>query len=96
MLDSPDLGPAFEFKEVTPGQCPGLSSIHCFCYPAALSHGTVSGDIPAISEGAKRLSAGIASLFYREDIAEHYHRMELYNDPELLGDEWTPATKSAS
>ena len=96
MLDSPDLGPAFEFKEVTPGQCPGLSSIHCFCYPAALSHGTVSGDIPAISEGAKRLAAGIASLFYREDIAEHYHRMELYNDPELLGDEWTPAISTAS
>lgn len=91
MLDSPDLGTAFEFKEVTPGACPGLSNIHCFCYPAALSHGTVSGDIPAISEGAKRLSAGIASLFYREDIAEHFHRMELYDDAELLGDEWTPA-----
>ena len=91
MLDSPDLGPAFEFKERRPGACPGLANIHCFCYPAALSHGTVSGDIPAISEGAKRLSAGIASLFYREDIAEHYHRMQLYDDPELLGDEWTPA-----
>ena len=93
MLDSPDLGTAFEFKEVMPGACPGLSNIHCFCYPAALSHGTVSGDIPAISEGAKRLSAGIASLFYREDIAEHFHRMELYDDAELLGDEWTPAPK---
>lgn len=96
MLDSPDLGTAFEFKEITPGACPGLSSIHCFCYPAALSHGTVSGDIPAISEGAKRLSAGIASLFYREDIAEHFHRMELYDDAELLGDEWTPSAKRAT
>jgi cation diffusion facilitator CzcD-associated flavoprotein CzcO len=96
MLDSPDLGSAFEFKEVRPGACPGLSSIHCFCYPAALSHGTVSGDIPAISEGAKRLSAGIASLFYREDIAEHFHRMELYDDAELLGDEWTPAIRRAT
>lgn len=91
MLDSPDLGRAFEFQEITPGACPGLSNIHCFCYPAALSHGTVSGDIPAITEGAKRLSTGIASLFYREDIAEHYKRMEAYADPELLGDEWTPA-----
>jgi len=91
MLDSPDLGPAFEFQEHTQGACPGLSSIHCFCYPAALSHGTVSGDIPAISEGALRLSRGIASLFYQEDIAEHYRRIELYDDPELLGDEWTPA-----
>ncbi len=91
MIDSPDLGPAFEFKEKNPGQCPGLQRIHCFCYPAALTHGTVSGDIPAISDGAKRLAQGIAAHFYREDIDEHYARMQRYDEPELLGDEWTPA-----
>jgi FAD-dependent urate hydroxylase len=91
MIDSPDLGPAFEFKEKSPGQCPGLDRIHCFCYPAALTHGTVSGDIPAISEGAKRLAQGVAAHFYREDIDEHYARMQRYDEPELLGDEWTPA-----
>ncbi len=91
MIDSPDLGPAFEFKEKNPGQCPGLERIHCFCYPAALTHGTVSGDIPAISDGAKRLAQGIAAHFYREDIDEHYARMQRYDEPELLGDEWTPA-----
>jgi cation diffusion facilitator CzcD-associated flavoprotein CzcO len=96
MLDSPDLGRAFEFKENRPGACPGLSRIHCFCYPAALTHGTVSGDIPAISEGAKRLSAGIASLFYQEDIVQHFHLMERYDDAELLGDEWTPANNRGS
>jgi cation diffusion facilitator CzcD-associated flavoprotein CzcO len=90
MIDSPDLGPAFEFKEKNPGQCPGLDRIHCFCYPAALTHGTVSGDIPAISDGAKRLAQGIAAHFYREDIDEHYARMQRYDEPELLGDEWTP------
>ncbi|NEK65371.1 MAG: FAD-dependent oxidoreductase, partial [Xanthomonas perforans] len=52
LADSPDLGPVFEFQQRTPGACPGLERIHCFCYPAALSHGTVSGDIPAISDGA--------------------------------------------
>lgn len=91
MIDSPDLGPAFEFREKSPGQCPGLDRIHCFCYPAALSHGTVSGDIPAISDGAKRLAQGIAAHFYREDIDEHFARMQRYDEPELLGDEWTPA-----
>lgn len=91
MIDSPDLGAAFEFKEKNPGQCPGLDRIHCFCYPAALTHGTVSGDIPAISDGAKRLAQGIAAHFYREDIDEHYARMQRYDEPELLGDEWTPA-----
>jgi cation diffusion facilitator CzcD-associated flavoprotein CzcO len=55
LADSPDLGPVFEFQQRVAGACPGLDRIHCFCYPAALSHGTVSGDIPAISEGAKRL-----------------------------------------
>ena len=59
--------------------------------PGALTHGTVSGDIPAISEGAKRLAQGIAGLFYREDVAAHYANMEAFSEPEVFGDEWTPA-----
>jgi FAD-dependent urate hydroxylase len=89
--DSPDLGPLFEFQPRTPGACPGLDRIHCFCYPATLSHGTVSGDIPAISEGARRLATGLAALFYREDFEHHLAALEAYADPELLGHEWTPA-----
>ena len=92
LADSPDLGPAFELRERQPGACPGLERIHCFCYPAALSHGTVSGDIPAISDGARRLAQGIAALLYREDIATHYARMEAFAEPELEGHEWTPYT----
>jgi len=91
LADSPDLGPVFEFQQRTPGECPGLERVHCFCYPAALSHGTVSGDIPNISDGARRLAAGIASLFYREDFEHHYANILAYDEPELLGDEWTPA-----
>lgn len=89
LSSSPDLGAAFELQEKTPGACPGLSSVHCFCYPAALTHGTVSGDIPAISEGAERLAKGIAALFYQEDIALHFANMQAYDEPEILGDEWT-------
>ena len=91
LADSPDLGPVFEFQQRVAGSCPGLERIHCFCYPAALSHGTVSGDIPAISDGARRLAQGLASLFYREDIAQHFANLQAYAEPELLGDEWTPA-----
>ncbi len=91
MIDSPDLGPGFEFQEKNPGQCAGLSRIHCFCYPAALSHGTVSGDIPAISDGAKKLAQSIAAHFYAEDVETHFARMQAFDEPELLGDEWTPA-----
>ncbi|KWR90223.1 SidA/IucD/PvdA family monooxygenase [Cupriavidus sp. IDO] len=96
LSDSPDLGPAFEFLEKTPGECPGLSRIHCFCYPAALSHGTVSGDIPAISDGARRLGQGIAALLYQEDIELHYAALQAYAEPEVFGDEWLPAPPPAN
>ena len=91
LSDSPDLGPVFEFQQRSEGACPGIERIHCFCYPAALSHGAVSGDIPAISDGAQRLASGLASLFYREDFETHYARLEAFTEPELFGDEWTPS-----
>jgi len=91
LADSPDLGAVFELQERATGDCPGLDRIHCFCYPAALSHGTVSGDIPAISEGARRLAGGMASLFYREDFDYHFARLEAFDEPELFGDEWVAA-----
>ncbi|MDF3943294.1 FAD-dependent oxidoreductase, partial [Achromobacter denitrificans] len=93
--DSPDLGAVFELQEKTPGACPGLDRVHCFSYPAALTQGTISGDIPAISEGAKRLAQGIAGLFYREDVATHYANMEAFSEPEVFGDEWVPAPAPA-
>ncbi len=95
LSDSPDLGPVFELQEKHPGQCPGISRVHVFCYPAALTHGTVSGDIPAISDGAKRLAQGMVSLLYREDIDAHFENLKNYAEPELLGDEWTPAPAPA-
>lgn len=95
LSDSPDLGPVFEFQEKTPGACPGLSRVHCFCYPAALSHGTISGDIPAISDGARRLGQGIAALLYQEDVETHFAALQAYAEPELYGDEWTPAPPPA-
>ena len=88
---SPDLGPLFEFQ----GDLPGLDHIHCFCYPAALSHGTVSGDIPAISDGARKLAQGLASLFYLDDIEQHFAKLQSYAEPELDGTEWTAADSAA-
>ncbi len=89
--DSPDLGPSFEFQEKIPGSLPGLSRVHCFCYPATLTHGTVSGDIPAISDGAARLSKGISSLLYVENIREHFADLQAFDEPEVVGDEWVVA-----
>ena len=95
LAELPDLGTCFEFQEKTPGACPGLNHIHCFSYPAALSYGAVSGDIPAISEGSKRLAHALIGQLFNEDIDQHFESMRTYADPELLGDEWVASQPSA-
>lgn len=92
MTDAPDLGPAFEFRERTAGSCPMLAHIHCFNDAAMLTHGKVSGDIPAVSAGADRLVRGIAASLFAEDVDSHFASLVAYDKPELLGDEWTDST----
>ena len=92
MLEAPDLGPGFEFRERTPGACPVLSHIHCFNDAAMLTHGKVSGDIPAVSAGADRLVRAIAASLFAEDVEQHYASLQAYDIPELQGDEWVDAT----
>lgn len=91
LSESPDLGPLYEFQEKVPGACPGLERVHCFNYAAALSLGASTGDIPQISDGAQRLARGLAAQLLAEDAAQHYAAMGRYDEPELDGDEWTPA-----
>jgi len=88
LAESPDLGPAFEFQPRAGASCPGLERVHCLSYPATLSLGVITGDIPAISEGALQLADKLAGLLYVEDIEHHYARIESYAEPEILGDEW--------
>ena len=85
---SPDLGNAFEFLEKEPGACPALAKIHCFNFPATLSHGKLTGDIPAISEGADRLARGIVRALFVADSERHFADLQAFDTPELLGDEW--------
>jgi len=92
MSDAPDLGPAFEFRERVPGSCPMLANIHCFNDAAMLTHGKVSGDIPAVSAGADRLVRGITSSLFTEDVETHFANLIAYDTPELLGDEWVDST----
>ncbi|MTD27311.1 NAD(P)-binding domain-containing protein [Erwinia sorbitola] len=92
MLASPDLGPGFEFRERISGSCPMLAKIHCFNDAAMLTHGKVSGDIPAVSAGADRLVRGIASALFADDVDTHFASLVAYDIPELLGDEWTDST----
>lgn len=92
LIDAPYLGDAFEFLEKHPGACPMLSRIHCFNDAAMLSHGKLSGDVPAISAGADRLMRGIAAALFVADREAHYEGLKAYATPELLGDEWTDST----
>lgn len=94
IADAPYLGDAFEFQEKQAGSCPMLSRIHCFNDAAMLSHGKLSGDIPAISAGADRLMRGIVAELFQSDVETHFERLQAYDTPELLGDEWVDASES--
>jgi cation diffusion facilitator CzcD-associated flavoprotein CzcO len=87
--EHPFLGPGFEFVEKTPGALPWAGRVHCFNFAATLSHGKITGDIPAISTGAERVAEAIAGALFVEDYDAHYRRLLDYETPELLGDEWT-------
>jgi cation diffusion facilitator CzcD-associated flavoprotein CzcO len=89
---TPYLSNTFQFEEKSPGCCPGLEQIYCFCFPSTLSNGHVTGLIPGVSIGAKRLAEALASSLYHEDREILYQRILDYNDPEVLGDEWQPET----
>ena len=94
LATSPYLGPDFEFLEKVPGSCPSLRLVHCFNYPASLSHGKLSGDIPAVSDGGRRLARGIARALFVADRETHFANLVAYETPELLGDEWTDSAAS--
>lgn len=96
MGQSPYLAEDFTFLERSPGACPALQRIHCFNDAAMLSHGKVSGDIPAVSVGAKRLGRAIAAAFFREDIEAQFDKLQAYDTPELSGDEYAAAPQLPS
>ncbi|MDF8358889.1 NAD(P)-binding domain-containing protein [Ensifer adhaerens] len=97
----PWLNGDFSFTEKDPGTAPWLKDIHCFNYGASVSVGKVSGDIPAISEGALWLARGVAASLFIRDVDYHWEALIAYEKPELDGTEWvdadapTPAQKTA-
>ncbi len=49
----------------------------------------MSGDIPAVSDGGRRLARGIARNLFVADRETHFANLVAFETPELLGDEWT-------
>jgi cation diffusion facilitator CzcD-associated flavoprotein CzcO len=90
-VDHPYVGPSFEFLERAPGTAPWVERIHAFNFPTYLSHGPVSGDIPAISTGAERVANGVAAALFAEDYERTWRQMQNWRNPELRGDEYTLA-----
>ncbi|WP_209318491.1 NAD(P)-binding domain-containing protein [Falsiroseomonas selenitidurans] len=87
----PHLGPGFELTERTPGTAPWLARLHAFNIGAMASLGLVSGDIPGVGDGGRRLGEAIARALFLEDRAAHLAAIRAYAEPELLGDEIPPA-----
>jgi FAD-dependent urate hydroxylase len=85
---TPYLSNTFQFEEKIPGCCPGLEQIYCFCFPSTLSSGHVTGLIPGVSIGAKRIAEALASSLYNEDREILYQHILHFDDPEVTGDEW--------
>lgn len=87
--DHPYLGPWFEFIERDAGTAPWVSRVLCFNYASTMSQYKLTGDIPAIRDGATRLAEGIARSLFVEDYDAQFQRLLDYDQPELQGDEWT-------
>ncbi|TPW29117.1 NAD(P)/FAD-dependent oxidoreductase [Martelella alba] len=87
----PWLAEDFAFTPKNQGDAAFLSDIHCFNYGSALSLGKVSGDIPAISEGATWLAKGLAASFFAKDLDQYWQELLVYEKPELDGSEWCDA-----
>jgi FAD-dependent urate hydroxylase len=85
--EHPYLGAHFEFL-ARDGAAPWVNRIHCFNYAATMSHGPISGDIPAISIGAERVASGVVKGLFAEDYARTWRRLTGWSNPELRGDEY--------
>jgi len=85
--DHPYLGAHFEFlpRDAAPAW---VNRIHCFNYAATISHGPISGDIPAISMGAERVARGVVNGLFAEDFQRTWQRLTGWSNPELRGDEY--------
>ena len=93
----PYLGPSFEFMPklgLDAKTTEAISRIACFAYPAVPSHGKITSGIPSISDGAARLSTGLARSLFVEDRAYHLDRFQTFDTPELFGDEWNDADQT--
>jgi len=93
---NPYLGPVFELQERRPGEAPWIGRVHAFSIGAIAGQGLVSGDIPGVADGARRLAEGIARQLFVADAPVYLAALRAYADPELLGNEVAPQAEEAA
>jgi cation diffusion facilitator CzcD-associated flavoprotein CzcO len=79
----PYLDGRFAFVGRVPGRTPWLADLHAFNFSATLSHGLLSGDIPALGIGAARLSQAIVEDLFAASLAAHEADLRKLDDREL-------------
>ena len=86
--EHPFLGADFEFLARDPAAALWVSRVHCFTFPASMSHGPISGDVPGITAGAQRIADGVSAALFAEDYERVWRKLQAWDSPELRGDEY--------
>jgi cation diffusion facilitator CzcD-associated flavoprotein CzcO len=86
--DHPFVGPYFEFLEKEPGKAPWVERVYCFTFPAFVSHGPITGDVPGISVGADRVAEGVVGALFAEEFDNTFRRLQKWDDPEVYEDDY--------
>jgi cation diffusion facilitator CzcD-associated flavoprotein CzcO len=81
----PYLDEGFAFLERRPGAAPWLRDLHCFNFGATMSHGLLSGDIPALAIGAQRLAEAIVADLFAADAEAYFADLRATPEEELAG-----------
>ncbi len=79
----PYLDAGFAFVARDPAAAPWLAGLHAFNFSSTLSHGLLSGDIPALGVGAARLSQTIVEDLFVASIDAHEADLRKLDDREL-------------
>jgi cation diffusion facilitator CzcD-associated flavoprotein CzcO len=83
--DHPVLADDFSFTPRSPADA-WVRRVHAFNIGAMASLGLVSGDIPGVGDGARRLGEGMARSLFLEDAARHMDCITSYDAHEIPGD----------
>jgi cation diffusion facilitator CzcD-associated flavoprotein CzcO len=75
----PYLAPDYTLTERVPGRTPWLSDFHFFAVGSALSFGPAGASINAMSIAVPKLVAGVTRGLFRDDIGEHWERLQAYD-----------------